>query len=96
MVHDPTHIFFKLRRPVDRRVESSEPILPILYVYLISSKVLFICWGLTLGSDTNATLPPPVPRMTTIPKVRVPPALCTDSEPAFSIPTKRHTRGRPL
>jgi len=96
MVHDPTHIFFKLRRPVDRRIESSEPILPALYVHLIPPKVLFMCWGLTLGSDTNATLPPPVPRMTMIPKVRVLPAFCTDSELALSIPTKRHTRGRPL
>lgn len=34
MVHDPTHIFFKLRRPVDRPIESAEPILPILYVGL--------------------------------------------------------------
>ena len=33
VVHDPTHIFFKLPRPVDRPVESAEPILPPLYDY---------------------------------------------------------------
>jgi hypothetical protein len=37
MVHDPTHVFFKLPRPVDRPVESIEPILPVLYVYIVSA-----------------------------------------------------------
>ena len=37
MVHDPTHTFFKLPRPVDRPIESVEPILPILYVRLVIS-----------------------------------------------------------
>jgi len=35
-VHDPTHIFFKIRRPVDRLIESPEPILPILYRYRVA------------------------------------------------------------
>lgn len=43
MVHDPTHVFFKLPRPVDRPVEFIEPILPILYVPSISA--------LPLGTD---------------------------------------------
>ena len=37
MVHDPTHVFFKLPRPVDRPVESMEPILPLLYVWFVSA-----------------------------------------------------------
>jgi len=47
MVHDPTHIFFKLSRPVDRPVEATEPILPILYVQLVTLKVLSKtnCWS---------------------------------------------------
>lgn len=37
MVHDPAHVFFKLPRPVDRPVESIEPILPLLYVHFVSA-----------------------------------------------------------
>ena len=37
MVHDPTHVFFKLPRPVDRPVESMEPMLPILYVWSLGA-----------------------------------------------------------
>lgn len=50
IVHDPTHIFFKLSRPVDRPVESSEPILPILYKYRVASA------GLVDGHDPKAYL----------------------------------------
>ncbi len=32
MFHDPTHVFFKLPRPVDRPIESQFPMLPKLYV----------------------------------------------------------------
>ena len=37
MVHDPTHVFFKLPRPVDRPIEFIDPILPILYVHSVSA-----------------------------------------------------------
>jgi len=37
MVHDPTHVFFKLPRPVDHPVESTEPFLPVLYKYRVAS-----------------------------------------------------------
>lgn len=37
MVHDPTHVFFKFARPVDRPVEFIEPILPVLYAHPISA-----------------------------------------------------------
>lgn len=30
-IHDPMHVFFRLPRPVDRPIESSYPILPLLY-----------------------------------------------------------------
>lgn len=34
MLHDPTHVFFKLPRPVDRPIESPGPLLPKLYAVL--------------------------------------------------------------
>ena len=47
MVHDPTHIFFKLPRPIDRPVEATEPILPILYVQFVTLMVISgtNCWS---------------------------------------------------
>jgi len=38
MVHDPTHIFFKLHRPVDHPIKSLEPILHDLYEYPAASR----------------------------------------------------------
>lgn len=31
LIHDPMHIFFKLPRPVNRHIVSTDPVLPILY-----------------------------------------------------------------
>ena len=41
MVHDPTHMFFKLPRPVDHPVEATEPLLPILYVRFVTLMSFF-------------------------------------------------------
>jgi hypothetical protein len=49
MIHDPTHIFFKLGRPVDHPVESSEPILPILYAHLVALKGFVLILGTNSG-----------------------------------------------
>lgn len=68
MVHDPTHIFFKLGRPVDRPIESTEPILPVLSVYFPCRT--FFLLELTPGSDINTALPPLVFWTLMIPKVR--------------------------
>jgi hypothetical protein len=69
MVHDPTHIFFKLPRPVDHPVESAEANSPHSVRSASSRRSFF--WGLTSGSDINTALPLPVFSTLTIPKVRI-------------------------
>jgi hypothetical protein len=41
-VHDPMHIFFKLKRPVDNPIKYEFPLLPILYANL-SLHILLSC-----------------------------------------------------
>jgi hypothetical protein len=31
-LHDPMHCFFKIPRPVDRKIQEEEPLLPSLYI----------------------------------------------------------------
>ena len=69
MVHDPTHIFFKLPQPVDRPIESPEPILPILYVQFVMPKDFL--GADTSGSGINTASPLSVFSTPKIPKVRI-------------------------